>query len=131
MVNGNLSIRQVGQMFDVTARALRHYEAVGLLAPVRVGTRRLYSKRDIGRLKLILRGRRLGLPLEQIRRLLNLYDKEKPEAQIRTAYEVAAKQLAELIARRHELEKAAVDLREDMREISQVLRARNLRTASG
>lgn len=68
------SIREVSREFGVTARALRFYEDKGLLTPVRRGTRRLYSDRDRTRLKLALRGRRLGFSLEECREIIDMYD---------------------------------------------------------
>ncbi len=68
------SIAELAREFDVTHRAIRFYEDEGLLSPARDGTRRVYSKRDWVRLKLILRGKRLGFSLAEIREMLELYD---------------------------------------------------------
>jgi DNA-binding transcriptional MerR regulator len=68
------TIRQLCREFEVTPRALRFYEDKGLLAPSRAGLNRVYSHRDRGRLQLILRGKRIGLPLAEIGDLLDLYD---------------------------------------------------------
>eukprot|EP01042_Synura_sphagnicola_P034600 gene34600-44371_t len=68
------SIRQLSKEFDVTARALRFYEDKGLISPERKGQTRLYSARDRARLKLILRGKRVGFSLSEIREILDLYD---------------------------------------------------------
>ena len=67
------SIRQLCQEFGCTARALRFYEDKGLLAPARAGLSRIYSHKDRGRLQLILRGKRVGLSLSEIREILDLY----------------------------------------------------------
>ena len=67
------TIRQLGKEFGLTARAIRHYEEMGLLAPARRGTSRLYSENDRKRLRLILRGRRLGFSLEEIGEMLTLH----------------------------------------------------------
>jgi DNA-binding transcriptional MerR regulator len=75
------SIRQLCTEFDVTPRALRFYEDKGLLAPQRQGLNRLYHSRDHGRLQLILRGKRVGLSLAEIRDLLDMYDLEDGGAQ--------------------------------------------------
>jgi DNA-binding transcriptional MerR regulator len=69
------TIRQLCQEFSCTPRALRFYEDKGLLAPARQGLNRIYSHRDRGRLQLILRGKRVGLALAEIRDILELYDK--------------------------------------------------------
>ena len=68
------SIADLAREFDVTHRAIRFYEDEGLLSPGRDGTRRVYSKRDWVRLKLILRGKRLGFSLAEVHEMLELYD---------------------------------------------------------
>jgi DNA-binding transcriptional MerR regulator len=68
------SIGELATEFDVTPRAIRFYEDHGLLAPRRAGTRRIYSPRDRTRLKLTLRGKRLGLSLSEIRELIDMYE---------------------------------------------------------
>ena len=74
MTEDSLTIRQMCDAFDVTPRTLRFYEAKELLFPIREGQKRLFTRRDRARLKLILRGKRFGFSLEEIRQLLNLYD---------------------------------------------------------
>ena len=68
------SIAQVAAEFGVTHRTVRHYEDLGLISPERHGTRRVFHRRDRTRLALILRGKRLGFPLEEIRTIIDLYD---------------------------------------------------------
>ena len=68
------TIAQVADEFSVTHRAIRHYEELGLISPERRGTVRVYRRRDRTRLNLILRGKRLGFPLEEIRTIIDLYD---------------------------------------------------------
>ena len=68
------SIGELAREFDVTPRAIRFYEAEGLLAPRRDGQRRIYTPRDRTRLKLTLRGKRLGLTLSEIRSLIDMYE---------------------------------------------------------
>jgi DNA-binding transcriptional MerR regulator len=68
------SIQQLSREFEITPRALRFYEDKGLLAPARRGTTRLYSDRDRTRLRLALRGKRLGFTLEECREIIDLYD---------------------------------------------------------
>ena len=70
-----MTISEMCAAFDVTPRALRFYEAKELLSPIRQGTRRLFTKADRARLKLILRGKRFGVSLEDIRQVLDLYDR--------------------------------------------------------
>jgi len=73
------SIADLAREFDVTHRAIRFYEDEGLLSPARAGTRRVYSKRDWVRLKLILRGKRLGFSLAEVHEMLELYDSAPDE----------------------------------------------------
>ncbi len=70
------SIAQLTAEFDITPRAIRFYEDRGLITPRRNGNRRVYSPRDRVRLKLILRGKRLGLSLDEIREIIDMYDTE-------------------------------------------------------
>ena len=111
-----MTIRQMCEAFDVTARTLRFYEAKELLSPMRQGQRRLFTRRDRARLKLILRGKRFGFSLEELRQLLDLYDRgDQQRTQIARAFEVAQGRLAEMEAQRDELEAAISELREQMR----------------
>ena len=73
------SISELAREFDVTPRAIRFYEAEGLLAPRRDGQRRIYTPRDRTRLKLTLRGKRLGLTLSEIRDLIDMYEPGRDE----------------------------------------------------
>lgn len=77
-------IGDLAREFDVTTRTIRFYEDKGLIAPARRGQRRVYSGRDRVRLKLIMRGKRLGFSLEEVREMIDLYDEDKTEvAQLR------------------------------------------------
>ncbi len=106
-----MTIREMCDAFDVTPRTLRFYEAKELLAPVRQGQKRLFTRRDRGRLKLILRGKRFGFALEDIRQLLDLYEAGDPnDAQLRRTQELAKERLAHMIRQRDELESAISDL---------------------
>src|SRR5205807_1656319 len=73
------SISELAREFDVTPRAIRFYEDQGLLAPRRAGQRRIYTPRDRTRLKLTLRGKRLGLTLAEIRELIDMYEPGRDE----------------------------------------------------
>ncbi len=73
------SISELAREFDVTPRAIRFYEAEGLLSPSRQGQRRIYTARDRTRLKLTLRGKRLGLTLSEIREIVDMYDTGRDE----------------------------------------------------
>ena len=72
-------IGDLAREFDVTTRTIRFYEDKGLIAPARQGQRRVYSGRDRVRLKLIMRGKRLGFSLEEVRQMIDLYDEDKTE----------------------------------------------------
>ncbi len=111
-----LSIRQMCALFDVTPRTLRFYEAKELLAPLRRGTARLYGYRDRARLKLILRGKRFGFSLEDIRQLLDMYDRNpgQQEAQLARTYALAAERLAQMERQRAELDEAIAELKAEM-----------------
>lgn len=73
------TISQLAEEYDVTLRTLRHYEELGLLAPERRGTTRIYHQRDRIRVALILRGKRLGFSLDEIRTIVNMYDEQPGE----------------------------------------------------
>ena len=105
------SISDLAHEFDVTPRAIRFYEDEGLLNPRREGSRRIYSKRDYVRLKLVLRGKRLGLSLAQVREMFDLYDAARDE---RPQLE---KFLAALGARREQLERQRLEIDEELAEI--------------
>jgi DNA-binding transcriptional MerR regulator len=78
-MNQNYTIKTLARDFDITPRALRFYEDKGILSPSRRGTTRLYSERDRTRLKLTLRGKRLGLKLEECREIIDMYDPNQPD----------------------------------------------------
>jgi DNA-binding transcriptional MerR regulator len=83
--NETFSIRNLADEFDITTRTIRFYEDKGLIIPTRQGQRRIYHKRDRARLKLILRGKRLGFSLDEIVRLVSLYetpDDKLPQLQV-------------------------------------------------
>jgi DNA-binding transcriptional MerR regulator len=110
-----MTIRQMCEAYDVTPRTLRFYEAKELLTPIRIGTRRLFTRRDRARLALILRGKRFGFSLEDIRQTLDLYDRDDGlTAQRQKAYDLAVKRLAEMEAQRDELDLAIADLRAEL-----------------
>ncbi|MCC5971553.1 MAG: MerR family DNA-binding transcriptional regulator [Pararhodobacter sp.] len=112
MTSELMTIRQMCEVFDVTPRTLRFYEAKELIFPIRQGQKRLYTRRDRGRLKLILRGKRFGFSLEEMRQLLNLYDRgDAQEEQLRRTHEVARERLAQMERQRDELNEAIEELR--------------------
>jgi DNA-binding transcriptional MerR regulator len=128
-------LHTIGEMcaaFAVTPRTLRFYEAKELLAPIREGQRRLYTRRCRARLKLILQGKRFGISLEEIRELLNLYDiGDQQTTQIARTYQLGIERLHALETQRDELEVAIADLHEQMKWAEAVLAQRGVRPAAG
>ena len=107
-----LTISEMCTNFDVTPRTLRFYEAKELLSPNREGTKRLFTKRDRARLTLILRGKRFGFSLEDIRQLLDLYDRDgSQETQLARTYDIARARLGQMEQQRDELNEAITELR--------------------
>jgi DNA-binding transcriptional MerR regulator len=108
-------LQTIGEMcaaFGVTPRTLRFYEAKELLAPIRIGQKRLYTRRCCARLKLILQGKRFGFALEDIRRLLDLYDiGDQQTTQLVRTLALARERLAAMESQRAELDVAIADLR--------------------
>lgn len=98
------SIAELAREFGLTPRAIRHYEDQGLIAPARSGVQRVYTKRDRTRLKLTLRGRRLGLSLAEIRELIDMYDTAPETSQLARLLEVLARQRAKLKQQREDIE---------------------------
>jgi DNA-binding transcriptional MerR regulator len=111
-----MTIREMCEAYGVTPRTLRFYEAKELLAPIRIGTRRLFTRRDRARLALILRGKRFGFSLEDIRQTLDLYDRDGcgATAQRRPAYELGVERLAAMEAQRDELDLAIAELKAEL-----------------
>lgn len=109
------TIRQLCNEFGVTPRALRFYEDKGLLAPSRQGMNRVYSHRDRARLQLILRGKRVGLSLTEIRDLLDLYDQDASGAtQMASSLTKFRERIVALEAQRADIDKAIEDLRRNV-----------------
>ena len=99
------TITELATEFDVTARAIRFYEDVGLLTPQRAGRNRVYSAGDRTRLKLTLRGKRLGLALSEIKQLVDLYDADNGSRQQLEAFiEVLAEHRRLLERQREDIE---------------------------
>ena len=106
-----LTIREMCDAFEVTPRTLRFYEAKELLFPVREGQKRLFTRRDRARLKLILRGKRFGFSLEDIRQLLDLYDMgDQQKTQMAETLKLARQRLREMERQRDELGQAIEEL---------------------
>ena len=115
MTEPTLTIRQMCVDYNVTPRTLRFYEAKELLFPIREGQKRLFTKRDRARLTLILRGKRFGFSLEEIRQLLDLYHMgDQQHTQIVRTVSVARERLADMVRQRDELSTAIDDLKEQL-----------------
>ena len=120
------TITELSQEFDITPRAIRFYEDMGLLTPARDGRNRVYTVRDRTRLKLTLRGKRLGLSLQEIKQLVDMYESPSDTTQQLTAF------LAILQAHRDQLAQQMEDIRVTLEEIEQhEERARNLLAEAG
>jgi len=110
-----MTIREMCDTYDVTPRTLRFYESKELLFPIREGQRRLFTRRDRARLTLILRGKRFGFTLEDIRQLLDLYEMgDGQQTQLARTLDVARGRLAEMQRQHHELGEAIAELTEQI-----------------
>jgi DNA-binding transcriptional MerR regulator len=107
------TITELAQEFDITPRAIRFYEDVGLLTPARAGRNRVYTQRDRTRLKLTLRGKRLGLSLSEIKALVDMYDSPSDTTQQLQAF------LGVLGEHRRQLEQQREDIEITLAEIAQ------------
>lgn len=108
------TIREIADEFDVTTRTVRYYEDVGLISPERQGTARVFHRRDRTRLALVLRGKRLGLPLDEIATIINLYDAPRGR---RSQLEYL---LGQIEQRRADLEQRRQDIEDTLTELAAV-----------
>lgn len=122
MSEPRLSFKEMCAKFDVTPRTLRYYEYIELLAPEREGRSRFYSPRDVARMTLILRGRRFGFQLEEIRQWLLIYEKEGTTAQMEAWIAMADRQLGELQEQQTQIETAMTELRQLRDEVQSTLK---------
>ncbi|MGB5708129.1 MAG: MerR family DNA-binding transcriptional regulator [Arenicellales bacterium] len=111
------SISELSEQFDITARTIRFYEDQGLISPRREGTRRIYEERDRVRMKLILRAKRLGFTLSEIRETLDLYDSASGGelAQGKFVLEVINHHRAILMQQQNDI----LDVLQDMKNVEQ------------
>ncbi len=110
------TIAQIAAEFDVTHRTLRFYEDQGLISPLRQGTQRLFRPRDRVRVELVLRGKRLGFSLEEIRRIIDMYDVEPGEVgQLRYLLEQVDRRRLELQQRQRDIEQTLAELEQVQR----------------
>ncbi len=124
-----LTIRQMCDKFDVTARTLRFYEDKELIAPIREGQKRLYTKREQVRVSLILQGKRFGFSLENMRELLDLYyldDQQK--TQMERAVTLGEQRLIDMEQQRKELDQAIIDIKERLKISNDWLKSAKKRT---
>jgi len=111
MSDPRLSFKEMCERFDVTPRTLRYYEYIELLAPAKEGRARFYGAREIARMTLILRGRRFGFSLEEIRQWLEIYQTQGTVEQNQVWVRMADRQLAVLARQQEELTETIEELR--------------------
>lgn len=129
--NGYFRIGEVARMHDVTLRALRFYEDKGLLNPKRDGATRLYDRRDVARLKLILMGRRVGFSLREVKHMMDLYDPKGSNArQLRVTLEKSEKQYDRLQKQRVAIDHAMAELGRGIDAVKASLRAGHTQSAA-
>lgn len=117
MSEPRLSFKDMCAAFDVTPRTLRYYEYIELLQPDREGRSRFYGPRESARMKLILRGRKFGFQLEEIRQWLLMYESEGNSAQLQAFVAMADRQLKDLGDQRRQLDEALGEL-SDLRAVA-------------
>ena len=111
MADVRLSFKDMCARFDVTPRTLRYYEYIELLAPEKDGRARYYGPREVARMTLILRGRRFGFSLEEIRQWLLIYQQQGTRPQLETFLQMADRQLEALYQQRNDLDTTIADLK--------------------
>ncbi|EYD75473.1 putative transcriptional regulator LiuR of leucine degradation pathway, MerR family [Rubellimicrobium mesophilum DSM 19309] len=116
-----LSFKEMCARFDVTPRTLRYYEYIELLFPEKEGRARFYGPREIARMTLILRGRKYGFSLEEIRQWLLIYDHQGTEVQMRTFLDMADRRLGEMAEEKRQIEANMDELRQLREETAQSL----------
>lgn len=110
--NQTYSIGELSREFDITLRSIRFYEDQGLIAPNRIGTTRIFSRRDRGRLALICRGKRLGFSLKTIKTFLDLYERGDHQVeQMRFVRDKARERISILEQQRIDLELTVKELK--------------------
>lgn len=121
MSDDRLTFKEMCERFDVTPRTLRYYEYIELLEPDREGRSRFYKPRELARMTLILRGRRWGFSLEEIRQWLLIYEQEGTQAQMEAWIELADRQLGALEEEKARLETSIDELRATRDEVAKGL----------
>jgi len=111
MSETRLSFKEMCERFEVTPRTLRYYEYIELLSPDREGRSRYYGPREVARMVLILRGRRFGFQLEDIRQWLEMREQQGSQAQMQAWLEMADRQMLELAEQKRQLDEAMAELK--------------------
>lgn len=121
MSDTRLSFKEMCAKFDVTPRTLRYYEYIELLTPEKEGRSRFYGSKEIARMTLILRGRRWGFALEDIRQWLMIYENEGTDAQMQSWVDLATGQLDELKEQRKQLDVVIEELETQRDDVAKSL----------
>lgn len=124
MSDPRLTFKEMCAKYDVTPRTLRYYEYIELLQPDREGRARFYGPRECARMTLILRGRRFGFQLEELRQWLLMYEKEGTVAQMKAWIEMADRQLVDLAMQKKQLQHAMDELQSLRNETVQDLESK-------
>ncbi|MCC3303519.1 MerR family transcriptional regulator [Sneathiella sp. HT1-7] len=123
----SFSITELAEEFGVTSRTIRFYEDKGLVNPAREGTTRIYSRKDRGRLKIILRGRRLGFSLQDIKKMLDMYSPESGSTgQLTFTLNKCEEQLEKLITQRADINEAISELEDGISQLKEHLASGDL-----
>ena len=119
--NELINFKEMCARFEVTPRTLRYYEYIELLTPIKDGRSRFYSPREVARMVLILRGRRWGFSLEEIRQWLEIYEEKGSRAQMEAWVEMADRQLVSLKEQKSQLETSIQELAQIRDEVASTL----------
>ena len=125
MSEDRLNFKEMCARFDVTPRTLRYYEYIELLSPDREGRSRFYGPRELARMTLILRGRKFGFQLEELRQWLLIYDQEGTKAQMNVFLDMADRKLTELRDQQVQLAQTIEELEEQIRWGAEVIKGIN------
>ena len=129
--DGFTRIGELAKRYGVTLRTLRFYEDKGLMSPKREGTTRLYTRRDVARLKLIMLGRKVGFSLREVKQMLDLYDPSGSNAkQLKLALEKSEKQLGRLEKQRVAIDEAITELNRSIDIVRTMLAQRQFAKAA-
>lgn len=123
------TISELSAKFNLTSRALRFYETKKLISPERIGSKRIYSKRDKVRLALIIQGKNVGFSLDDIKEMLDLYDvRDGQQIQLKVSSQKFREQITKLIKQKSQIDKAISDLTKLCDEVDKVLDGQEINT---